>query len=115
MTACRAWGYRQFDLKDFLPCLLNLAAEEASLGKTKVSRAVTKLEQRRFARRKEVEADGRHTMLGVTTQGRAAFVDLCDFARKYDGQLVAELTAQKETTLRKCLSKLASIADWGRP
>ncbi|MEP2030737.1 MAG: MarR family winged helix-turn-helix transcriptional regulator [Paracoccaceae bacterium] len=138
-----------FDLKDFLPYLLNLAAEEASDGfqtlykdrygmlrtewrvlfhlgrygdmtakeicdrarmhKTKISRAVTKLEQRRFVSRKEVEADRRHAMLSVTEQGRAAYADLCEFARHYDGQLVKEFTAKEEAILRRCLSRLAVI------
>lgn len=137
-----------FDLKDFLPYLLNLAAEEASLGfqdlykkrygmlrtewrvlfhlgrygdmtakeicdrarlhKTKVSRAVSKLEQRRFVRRKEVETDRRHAMLSVTEHGRAAYIDLYEFARNYDAKLVDEFTELEEATLRKCLNRLAA-------
>lgn len=141
----------EFDLKDFLPYLLNQAAGEASLGfqvlykerygmlrtewrvlfhlgrygdmtakeicdrarthKTKVSRAVAKLENRRFVHRKEVEADRRHAMLSVTEQGRAAYNDLCTFARRYDAHLVSEFTDLEEATLRKCLARLASFGD----
>lgn len=136
-----------FDLKDFLPYLLNLAAEEASLEfqvhykkrygmlrtewrvlfhlgrygemtareicdrsrmhKTKISRAVAKLEKRRFVKRTEVERDRRHAMLMVTDRGSTAYKDLVNVARDFDRKLVAQFSDEEEKILRACLTRLA--------
>ena len=138
-----------FDLKDFLPYLLNLAAEEASLGfqvhykerygmlrtewrvlfhlgrygemtareicdrsrmhKTKISRAVAKLEVRRFVKRTEVETDRRHAMLAITDKGLAAYRDLVEVARAFDTKLVSQFSRDEEVILRNCLAKLAKL------
>jgi DNA-binding MarR family transcriptional regulator len=138
-----------FDLRDFLPYLLNLAAEEASIEfqvhykqrygmlrtewrvlfhlgrygemtareicdrsrmhKTKISRAVAKLEQRRFVKRTEVESDRRHAMLMITDRGLAVYKDLVEVARSFDRDLVSGFTASEEQILRVCLAKLAKI------
>lgn len=136
-----------FDLADFLPYLLNQAAETASLGfqahyrrdhgmlrtewrvlfhlgrygamtakeictragehKTKVSRAVTKLEARRFVRRAEVKADRRHALLSITEPGLRVYRDLSRSARAYDAALSAALSEGDDATLRRCLKILA--------
>jgi DNA-binding MarR family transcriptional regulator len=138
-----------FDPRDFLPYLLNMAAEEASLQfqaaykdrygmlrtewrvlfhlgrygamtakevcdrarihKTKVSRAVAKLEQRRFVRRTEVETDRRHALLALTSSGQAAFGDLSGIARTYDQSLAAEFSQQERMILRNCLIRIAKL------
>lgn len=140
-----------FDLRDFLPYMLTLAAEEASLGfqvvyrgrygmlrtewrvlfhlgrygdmtakeicnrarlhKTKVSRAVAKLEERRFLSRREVETDRRHEMLRITDQGRRAYEDLCEVAQVYDAKLLEGMSESEEAILRKCLKRLAALDD----
>jgi DNA-binding MarR family transcriptional regulator len=139
-----------FDLRDFLPYLLTMAAEEASLGfqtfykdrygmlrtewrvlfhlgrygdmtakeicdrarihKTKVSRAVAKLEERRFLRRAELETDRRQALLSLTTFGLSAYKDLSDIARKYDLALSAEFSQHDQAVLRKCLIDLAKLS-----
>ncbi|MGL6211215.1 MAG: MarR family winged helix-turn-helix transcriptional regulator [Paracoccaceae bacterium] len=138
-----------FDLRDFLPYLLTMAAEEASLQfqatykdrygmlrtewrvlfhlgrygemtatdicerarihKTKVSRAVAKLEERRFLKRAEVEADRRHAMLRLTGAGLAAYRDLAGFARVYDRELAARFAPEEQEVLRRCLVRLAKL------
>ena len=138
-----------FDLKDFLPYLLNLAAEEASLEfqvhykqrygmlrtewrvlfhlgrygemtareicdrsrmhKTKISRAIAKLEKRRFIKRSEVESDRRHSMVMITQRGLSAFTDLVDVAQDFDKRLVAEFSDKEEKILRSALAKLAKL------
>jgi DNA-binding MarR family transcriptional regulator len=138
-----------FDPRDFLPYLLNMAAEESSLQfqavykarygmlrtewrvlfhlgrygdmtakevcdrarihKTKVSRAVAKLEERRFLKRTEVEADRRHAMLRLTSSGQSAYKDLSETAHAYDRVLSADFTAEEQVVFRKCLRHVARL------
>lgn len=138
-----------FDLQNFLPYLLNQAAEESSLAfqqvykdrygmlrtewrvlfhlglygrltakdigarskmhKTKISRAVQRLEERRFLTRDPDEADRRQEYLDLTTQGRAAYRDLHGVAQGYDAALADTLTAEEEQVLRRALRKLARM------
>ncbi|MDX5383723.1 MAG: MarR family transcriptional regulator [Rhodobacterales bacterium] len=139
-----------FDLQNFLPYLLNQAAEESSLAfqqvyrdrygmlrtewrvlfhlglygrltakdigarskmhKTKISRAVQRLEERRFLTRDPDEADRRQEYLDLTPQGRAAYRDLHAVAHRYDAELADTLTAEEERILRTALRKLARMA-----
>ena len=138
----------EFDLLQFLPYLLNQAAEASSLDfqqvykdrygmlrtewrvlfhlgifgemtaseigvrarlhKTKVSRAVQRLEDRRFLTRTRDEDDRRIDHLALTKQGRAAYEDLHAIATQYDARLTADLTAKETALLRKILGKLAA-------
>lgn len=138
-----------FDIRDFLPYILALSAEEASLGfqklykdrygmlrtewrllfhlgrygdltakdvcararlhKTKVSRAVTALEQKRFVKRTEVPTDRRHELLSLTPQGTKAFEDLCDAAKLYDRKLLEGFSAQEQSLLKDYLKRLARL------
>ncbi|WP_375569065.1 MarR family transcriptional regulator [Seohaeicola saemankumensis] len=138
-----------FDLQNFLPYLLNQAAEESSLAfqqvyrdrygmlrtewrvlfhlglygrltakeigmrskmhKTKISRAVQRLEERRFLTRDPDEADRRQEYLDLTVQGRAAYRDLHGVAHRYDAALADTLTPEEERILRAALRKLARM------
>ena len=113
----------EFDLQDFLPFLLNRAAEESSLGfqrhykdrygmlrtewrvlfhlgnygqmtakdigerakihKTKISRAVAKLTEKRFVTRSRDESDRRAEHLALTVAGQAAYRDLRNVAMEF--------------------------------
>lgn len=137
----------QFDIRDFLPYLLNQAAEASSLGfqqvykdrygmlrtewrilfhlgmfgrmtaseigvaakmhKTKISRAVQRLSDRRFVTRIRDKNDRRVEHLELTPAGRGAFDHLRGVAQKYDDVLTQELTAQENAILRQALRKLA--------
>ena len=137
------------DLTDFLPYLLNMAAEESSarfqaiykerygilrtewrvlfhlgryadmtareicdrarIHKTKVSRAVAKLETRRFLRRTEVPTDRRNAMVGLTKVGQAAYIDLAEKAHVYNITLSEGLSPEDQKTLRRCLVQLANL------
>ncbi|MDP5334568.1 MAG: MarR family transcriptional regulator [Paracoccaceae bacterium] len=139
-----------FDLQNFLPYLLNQAAEESSLAfqqvyrdrygmlrtewrvlfhlglygrltakeigtrskmhKTKISRAVQRLEERRFLTRAPDEADRRQEYLDLTVQGHAAYRDLHAVAHRYDAALADTLTPEEERILRAALRKLARMA-----
>lgn len=138
-----------FDLQNFLPYLLNQAAEESSLAfqkvykdrygmlrtewrvlfhlgiygrmsakeigqrskmhKTKISRAVARLEERRFLTRQASEEDRRLEYLQLTQQGQAAYRDLLEVAERYDSQLTAALTPEEVVGLRTLLRKLAGM------
>lgn len=140
-----------FSLQDFLPFLLNRAAEDSSLEfqshyknrygmlrnewrvlfhlgtygqmtakdigqrakihKTKISRAVAKLTERRFVSRSRDEKDRRSEHLRLTPAGEAAYRDLREQAKTYDAGLAARFTSDEVELLRAMLRKLAGIED----
>ncbi len=139
----------EFDLRNFLPFLLNQAAEESSLEfqrvyknrygmlrtewrvlfhlgnygemtakeiglrakihKTKVSRAVRKLEQRRYLKRTRDENDRRVERLTLTTSGQNVYRELRGIARDYDAKLAAHFTTGEAALLRMMLRRLAGM------
>jgi len=140
-----------FALQDFLPYLLNRAAEDSSLEfqahyknrygmlrnewrvlfhlgtygqmtakeigqrakihKTKISRAVAKLADRRFVSRSRDEADRRSEHLALTPAGQAAYRDLTDQAKTYDRQLASRFHPDEVELLRHMLRRLAGIEE----
>lgn len=138
-----------FDLQDFLPFLLNQAAEESSLAfqqvyknrygmlrtewrvlfhlgvyermtateigqrarihKTKISRAVQRLSERRYLTRTRDERDRRSGHLLLTPAGEAVYRDLCGIAETYDRRLSAEFTRGENAILRVMLRRLAQM------
>lgn len=138
-----------FFLQDFLPFLLNRAAEESSLEfqtqykdrygmlrtewrvlfhlgiygsmtakeighrakihKTKISRAVAKLAERRFVARNRDENDRRAEHLSLTSAGEIAYRDLRSVAKTYDEKLASQFTVEEAVVLRRLLRKLAGI------
>jgi len=139
-----------FDLADFLPYMLNQAAEESSLAfqqiykgrygmlraewrvlfhlgmygqltakeiserskihKTKVSRAVQKLADRRFLTRTRDNRDRRSEHLDLTPAGMTAYKDLRRVAEDYDDKLEAQFTRGEIAMLRVMLRRLAGMA-----
>ncbi|WP_299666823.1 MarR family transcriptional regulator [uncultured Ruegeria sp.] len=139
----------EFDLRNFLPFLLNQAAEESSLEfqrvykdrygmlrtewrvlfhlgnygemtardigarakihKTKVSRAVRRLEQRRYLKRLRDEKDRRVERLSLTSSGQTVYRELRDIARDYDAKLAAHFTTGEAALLRMMLRRLAGM------
>ncbi|UWR03814.1 MarR family transcriptional regulator [Ruegeria conchae] len=139
----------EFDLRNFLPFLLNQAAEESSLEfqrvyknrygmlrtewrvlfhlgnygeltakeiglrakihKTKVSRAVRKLEQRRYLKRTRDENDRRVERLTLTTSGQSVYRELRGIASDYDAKLAAHFTTGEAALLRMMLRRLAGM------
>ena len=135
-----------FDLRQFLPYLLNQAAEissqsfqriykgrygmlrtewrvlfhlaiyesmtakdiceKAMMHKTKVSRAVQRLEQRRYLARKPDEKERRHEWLTLTTQGRVVYEDLRAHAQRHDQILTNKLSNEEIIVLRRALDAL---------
>ncbi|MEP4196532.1 MAG: MarR family winged helix-turn-helix transcriptional regulator [Aliishimia sp.] len=141
----------EFDLLDFLPYLLNQAADvlsldfqkhyktqygmlrtewrvlfhigrygsltateicdRARLHKTKVSRAVKALEDKRFLARNTVEADRRHERLNLTVTGLRVFETLQKDARIFDAAIRAKMTPEEAQILHRCLVRIADLPD----
>lgn len=81
----------------------------ASMHKTKVSRAVRALEEKRYLLRTPQERDRRHETLSLTRQGQAVYSDLYQVAKTYDAALSARLTPSEREVLNRCLEKLAKV------
>ncbi|EKE43056.1 transcriptional regulator, MarR family [Oceaniovalibus guishaninsula JLT2003] len=81
----------------------------AGIHKTKISRAVAALEQRRFLRRLNVEDDRRRAMLSLTPAGRDAHDDLTRAAAAHDAAMTEGFTAAELDTLRDCLRRIAGL------
>ena len=84
--------------------------KQAMIHKTKISRAVARLAERRFVARREDTADRRREVLSLTPQGRKAFEDLCAKAAIYDRDCVADLSEEEERVLRTALRRLAKFS-----
>jgi len=136
-----------FDVRQFLPYLLNQAAEASSLEfqmvykdkygmlrnewrvlfhlgifgrmtaseigaraamhKTKISRAVQRLAERRYLTRTRAETDRRVEYLTLTAMGQQVYLDLKGVAKDYDTALTDTMSAQEADVLRQLLQRLA--------
>lgn len=81
----------------------------ARIHKTKVSRAVAALEKKRFLERSEMPTDRRHETLKLTHQGKLAFDDLYNAARRYDLELTKGWSKKERETLIRYLKQLADL------
>ncbi|MEM7521273.1 MAG: MarR family transcriptional regulator [Pseudomonadota bacterium] len=140
-----------FDLRDFTPYLLNLAAESSSLQfqtyyrqkyrmlrtewrvvfhlgrygpmhakqicdrarihKTKVSRAVSALEEKGFLTRRIEDADRRHAVLELTDEGAAVFKELFAAAQEFDSALMSDFSNDEKVLVKRLLRKLAALEE----
>ena len=78
----------------------------ARMHKTKISRAVFKLAQRRFLTRTRDERDRRMEHLALTDRGQEAYRDLSSIANTYNTELEALLSQDEVRHLRSALGKL---------
>lgn len=83
--------------------------DRARTHKTKVSRAVTALEKKRFLTRHERHDDRRHAELRLTRSGQRAFEDLCDDAQAFNARICAQMTPEEVEILHRCLIRLARL------
>ncbi|MEQ6247571.1 MarR family winged helix-turn-helix transcriptional regulator [Sulfitobacter sp. HNIBRBA3233] len=138
-----------FDLRSFVPYLLNQAAEETSLEfarryrerynmlrtewrvlfhlgrygdltaseigriskmhKTKISRAVKALQEKRFIEARKNDADKRSDILALLPAGRRAYNDLATVAERYNNALLSQFSAGERLILLDCLERLAQM------
>ena len=96
-----------FHLGRYGPLTAKAICTRANLHKTKVSRAVTALEKRRFVSRQTMEKDRRHEVLTLTRAGEAAFQDLVAAAEQYNEKLMGQFTQSDAQTFRSVLITLA--------
>ena len=135
-----------FDIEDFLPYLLNRAAEGSSMSfqqiyktgygmlrtewrvlfhlgyyhemtasmicqmadlhKTKVSRAVSALEAKRYISRILQDDDRRFARLSLTDKGKAVYDDLSIQAARFHNKLMRDFTADEQRIFIDCLRRL---------
>ena len=80
----------------------------AHIHKTKVSRAVQKLVEKRFVTRERSDNDRRQELLRLTSAGQAAYRDLREVALTYDETIEAKFTTEEVQLLRKMLRRLGA-------
>ena len=81
----------------------------SAMHKTKVSRAVSALEKRRWLTRAADEADRRVEILTLTKAGIAAYRDLVPLAKAYEATVLARLAAPEREALRALLRRLEEV------
>jgi DNA-binding MarR family transcriptional regulator len=81
----------------------------SAMHKTKVSRAVRALEERRWLRRKESEEDRREEILTLTAQGARAYGEIVPKALAFERRLLDRLGPGAEPLL-EALARLEEIA-----
>ena len=79
----------------------------ARIHKTKISRAVSKLVEKRFVTRERSEDDRRQEFLTLTTAGERAYRDLRQGAEAYDKEVSKKFTDGEVRLLRMMLKRLA--------
>jgi len=81
----------------------------SKMHKTKISRAVSALEKRRFLKRETLEKDRRSEILTLTKTGQDAYADLRAVAEQYDKVLTQGFTDQETHLLKQALRKIAKL------
>ena len=71
----------------------------SAMHKTKVSRAVQALEERRWLRRRESEADRREEILTLTASGQKAYREIVPKAVAFERRIVEELGSKSGSFL----------------
>lgn len=71
----------------------------SSMHKTKVSRAVRALEERRWLKRRESTDDRREEILSLTPAGQKAYAEIVPRALAYEARMLAALRANKAELL----------------
>jgi DNA-binding MarR family transcriptional regulator len=80
----------------------------SAMHKTKVSRAVQALEERRWLRRRESEADRREEILTLTASGQKAYREIVPKAVAFERRIVEEL-GSKSGSFLAALEQLEQI------
>jgi DNA-binding MarR family transcriptional regulator len=83
--------------------------QHSAMHKTKVSRAVRALEERRWLRRRPSEEDRREEILTLTAQGESAYRQIVPKALAFEQRLLDQLGPKAEPLL-KALERLEEIA-----
>ncbi|SIT04819.1 DNA-binding transcriptional regulator, MarR family [Roseivivax lentus] len=86
-------------------------ARLSKMHKTKISRAVKALEDKRFIAKRAASEDRRRDTLSLRPEGRRAFDDLCAIAARHNARLLAPFSPGERLILLDCLQRLSGLAD----
>ncbi len=81
----------------------------SAMHKTKVSRAVSSLEQRRWLARKSDEHDRRSEQLALTKAGESAYRELVPLARAFEAELLNGLASRDKAAAMAGIEALESL------
>lgn len=95
-----------FHLGFYGPLTASAICEMAGLHKTKVSRAVSALEDKQYLTRLVTEADKRFETLSLTKSGQETFAYLEAQAEAFHKALMAPFSDSERAVLHKCLLQL---------
>ncbi len=90
-------------------------AEQTGLDKVAISRAASRLEERRLIWRGADRADRRIKNLSLTREGAAALDEIERLARERESWLLEPLSAEERETLERLLTRLAERAEQTPP
>ncbi|MCP4818897.1 MAG: winged helix-turn-helix transcriptional regulator [Shimia sp.] len=83
----------------------------AKIHKTKISRAVYRLAQRRYLKRVPSDTDRRVEWLALTPAGEAVYCDLRDTAERYEAGLLEGFSESEVVLLKQILARLGGVSD----
>ena len=97
-----------FHLGVYGPLTAKDICDRAKMHKTKISRAVQKLADRRYLRRDPSTSDRRSEILALTERGQAVYRDLNGIAQQYETDLLASFSSKEREILKQLLIRLAN-------
>lgn len=100
-------------LADIGPTTATATAAHSAQHKTKVSRAVFALEQRRWLTREPSAQDRRFERLALTAAGHRAYRDLSPLMRVAEGAILERLTTEERAALEIGLAGLERAFELG--
>ncbi len=98
-----------FHLGHYGKMTAKVICDRARIHKTKVSRAVHALEEKRYLARKPLPDDRRHEVLSLTKAGVIVFEDLYQEAQRFDADLMSVFSAAEREQMRNFLIKIAKF------
>lgn len=84
-------------------------ASMSKMHKTKISRAIRALDEKRYLRRSTTVRDRRSETLSLLPAGKRAFDDLYGIAKKHNEQLLAQFSPGERLILLDCLQRLSNL------
>ncbi len=87
---------------------------QTDMDKVTVSRAVARLIEKRYVRRRSLPEDRRCSMLNLTAAGRRIYAEIVPLARDYERGLLDALSAAERTALEHALGALEARLGAGR-
>ena len=98
-----------FNVGQYGPISAQEIVERTHLDKTKISRAVQKLVEKKWLTRSSDLADRRRNALKLTAKGKVVFGKLMSHAAEYNNEIVAVIGERKFRDLLAILEKIEQI------